>query len=104
MEPPRLDNFNNYDQEQPEDDDDEHDMTQLMNEIINVPTMIQRDTQKHKLLPSQVPAFKGQESDTMTLLSIDHCSNRPPSCNTKGTKGKNCLILFRPHILLKTVS
>ena len=56
-----MDNGTNYDQEQPEDDDDECDMTQLMNAIINVPTLTQRNTQKHKLLHTQVPTFKSQK-------------------------------------------
>ena len=41
-----MDNFTNYDQEQSGDDDDEPHMTQLMNAITNVPTMIQWNTPK----------------------------------------------------------
>ena len=55
-----MDNLTNNEQEQPENDDDEPDMTQLINAITNVPTMIQRNTQKHKLLQTQMSTWKGQ--------------------------------------------
>ena len=55
-----MDNLTNYDQEQSEDDDIELNMTQLLNTITNVATMIQRNTQKHKLLQIQVFTFEGQ--------------------------------------------
>ena len=67
-----MNNLTTYDHKQPEDHkqpkdhnqpykDDESDMTQLMITITNVPTMVQRNTQKHKLLQTQVPTFKGQK-------------------------------------------
>ena len=54
-----MDNLTTYDHKQPEDDDDEPDMTQFVNAITNVPTLIQRKTHKHKLLQTQIPTFKG---------------------------------------------
>ena len=56
-----LDNLISYEQEQLEEYDNEPDMTQLMNAITNVPKMIQTNTQKHKLLQTQMPTFKGQK-------------------------------------------
>ena len=54
-------NFTNYDQEQSEDVDNEPDLTQLMNAIKNVPTVVQGNAQKYKRLQTQVPTFKRQK-------------------------------------------
>ena len=56
-----TDSFTNFEQEQPEDDDDEPDKTHLMKAITNVPTIIQRNTQKHKLLQTEVTILERQK-------------------------------------------
>ena len=68
------DNLTNHDQEQSEDDDNEPGMTQLMNAITKVPTMIHSNTQKHKLLHARVPTFKEQKEDSSELehLLLNH--------------------------------
>ena len=44
-----METFTNNDHEQPEDDGDEPDMTQLMNAITNFLTRIQRNNQRYRL-------------------------------------------------------
>ena len=56
-----MDNLTTYDNEQADDDEDKPDMTQLMNVILYFPKMIQRNTQKLKLLQTQVPIFEGNK-------------------------------------------
>ena len=61
-----MDNLIISDHEQPEDDDDEPAMTQLTNAIKNVTAMIHRNSQKKKLLQTQVPPSKDKKSITMS--------------------------------------
>ena len=56
-----LENRIDFDHDRTGNDEKEPDVTQLMNVTTNVPSMIQKSTQKHKLLQAQVPAFKGQK-------------------------------------------
>ena len=64
-----MENFTDYDEERPENDDDERDIKQLMNAIKNVPTMIQRNTQRYDLLHTQVHTFKGQKN---CYIELEH--------------------------------
>ena len=56
-----MDNLTIYEQEQPEGDDGEPDMTHTMNAITNVPTVIQRNTQKNEQSQNAVPRLKRQK-------------------------------------------
>ena len=61
-----MDNPTKIDNAKPDDDDDKPDMTPLNNAITSFPKGILRNSQKHKLLQTQVSTFKGQKNVTMS--------------------------------------
>ena len=85
-----MDNFTNYDQEQSEDNNKEPDMTQLMNAITNVPTMIQRNAKKHKLLQSQVRTFKAPSKHLQSTFEAPS----KPSASSNMLRKMNLSLIF----------
>ena len=56
-----MEDLTTKDHKEHKNDDDEPNIKQLKNAVTNVPTLLWRNTQKHKLLQNQGPTFKGQK-------------------------------------------
>ena len=94
-----MDNLTTSDHEQPDEDDDDE-MTQLMIAITNVSFMIQRNTQKHKLLQYQVNTVKGQEKRYIEFKNLRLNDIRPfQNKITEGEKLQFFLSLLRENAI-----